>query len=76
VKGTVVPEGALKRPLPLDPEDQVGGALVLFRRGRRPLAVVRDGGTPVHPSGAPGGGVSSSLQMPMNVCKRVVVKTS
>ncbi len=40
MKGTEVPEGALKRPLPLDPEDQIGGALVLLRRGRRPLAVV------------------------------------
>jgi CBS domain containing-hemolysin-like protein len=44
LKGVVVLEDALYPPLFLKPEDNVADALELFRRERRPLAVVRDGG--------------------------------
>jgi putative hemolysin len=44
LQGVVVLEDALYPPLFLKPEDHVGDALVLFRRERRPLAVVRDEG--------------------------------
>ncbi|QEL19620.1 hemolysin family protein [Limnoglobus roseus] len=42
LKGIVVLEDALYPPLFLKPEDNVADALELFRRERRPLAVVRD----------------------------------
>lgn len=42
LKGLVVLEDALYPPLFLKPDDNVADALELFRRERRPLAVVRD----------------------------------
>lgn len=44
LKGLVVLEDALYPPLFLEPDDNVADALELFRRERRPLAVVRDAG--------------------------------
>jgi putative hemolysin len=44
LKGLVVLEDALYPPLFLKPDDNVADALELFRRERRPLAVVRDEG--------------------------------
>jgi CBS domain containing-hemolysin-like protein len=44
LRGVVVLEDALYPPLFLRPEDNVADALELFRRERRPLAVVRDAG--------------------------------
>jgi CBS domain containing-hemolysin-like protein len=43
LKGVVVLEDALYPPLFLRPDDNVADALELFRKKRRPLAVVRDG---------------------------------
>jgi CBS domain containing-hemolysin-like protein len=42
LKGLVVLEDAVYPPLFLNPDDAVADALDLFRRERRPLAVVRD----------------------------------
>jgi CBS domain containing-hemolysin-like protein len=42
LKGLVILEDALYPPLFLKPDDNVADALELFRRERRPLAVVRD----------------------------------
>jgi CBS domain containing-hemolysin-like protein len=42
LKGVVVLEDALYRPLFLKPDADVADALELFRRSRRPMAVVRD----------------------------------
>jgi len=47
LKGVVVLEDALYPPLFLRPDDDVGDALELFRRERRPLAVVRGAGDKV-----------------------------
>lgn len=47
LKGVVVLEDALYPPLFLKPDDNVADALELFRRERRPLAVVREPGGPV-----------------------------
>ena len=44
LKGVVVLEDALYPPLFLKPDADVADALELFRRSRRPMALVRDGG--------------------------------
>jgi CBS domain containing-hemolysin-like protein len=48
LKGLVVLEDALYPPLFLKPDDCVADALELFRKERRPLAVVRDDAGRVH----------------------------
>jgi CBS domain containing-hemolysin-like protein len=48
LRGVVILEDALYPPLYLKPEESLGNALRLFRKARRPMALVRDDAGKIH----------------------------